>query len=164
MAQKDQAMRRNYKKTGIWNKRIDIRNTEHMRQIVETYGWPTISMVGKIGSRNAWLLVQHANHDLKFQTKALAKMKAIFKKSRSDVNPAHIAYLTDRVLVNQGKKQIFGTQFYFAKSSMLKLKATRNLKNVDARRKIYGLGPIRNDLEAAKVQPTKARLPLREDF
>lgn len=78
-------------------------------------------------------------------------MKAAFKKSRSDINPAHIAYLTDRVLVNQDKKQIFGTQFYFAKSGMLKLKTTKDLKKVDIRRKLYGLGSIRNDLEAAEI-------------
>lgn len=150
MVRADQIMRGRYEKTGVWNKQVDIRNTERMKQIIGAYGWPTISMVGRIGSRSAWLLVQHADHDLKFQTKAFAKMKAVFKKSRSDIDPANIAYLTDHVLVNQDKKQIFGTQFYFAKSGMLRSKAIQNLKNANACRKVYGLRPIRNDLEAAK--------------
>lgn len=151
MAHKDQAMRRDYKKTGTWNKRLDRQNSKRMKQIIAKYGWPTITMVGKTGSRNAWLLVQHADHDLKLQTGALAQMQSAFGKSNKEINPMHIAYLTDRILVNRGEKQIFGTQFYFTKKRLLDLRATRDLKNVDIRRKLYGLGPIKNDIKTAKI-------------
>lgn len=88
-------------------KETDCVNTARLKEIVERYGWPTISMVGEQGSEAAWLLVQHADHDLEFQLRCLALMKA-----SGDVNPLNVAYLTDRTLVAQGKPQIYGTQFY----------------------------------------------------
>ncbi|TAK88998.1 hypothetical protein EPO04_02740 [Patescibacteria group bacterium] len=89
-------------------KELDHLHTTRMKQIVEQNGWPTVSMVDKDGSEAAWLLVQHADHDLEFQLTCLDLMG----KKANDVDPINIAYLTDRTLVSRGKPQIYGTQFY----------------------------------------------------
>jgi len=88
---------------------VDTENTARMKEIVEEYGWPTKSLVGEDGARSAWLLVQHADADPTFQRRCLELMKTV---EPGEVSPVDVAYLTDRVLVNEGKKQIYGTQFW----------------------------------------------------
>ena len=66
-------------------------------------------MVGGDGEHAAWLLAQHADSDPEFQricldlvTQAVACGEAL---------PTELAYLTDRVLLAEGKPQEYGTQF-----------------------------------------------------
>ena len=72
------------------------------------YGFPGYDLIEKQGSQNFWLMVQHADHDPKFQQKVLKQMKIEVAKENAD--PANYAKLTDRVNLNLGKGQIYGTQ------------------------------------------------------
>ena len=67
MAKKDQEMRSGHKKGVRLNGNIDKQNNAELKRIIREYGWPTISLVGKKASSNAWLLAQHADKDQKFQ-------------------------------------------------------------------------------------------------
>ena len=87
---------------------IDMRNTNRMKEIIETYGWPTISLVGKEAASMAIFLVIHADRDTAFQIKCLSLMKLAAEKE--DIDLASYAVLIDRVLVHQDKEQIYGTQ------------------------------------------------------
>src|SRR5260370_27596485 len=69
----------------------------------------TRSTVGKYASESAWLLVQHADHDLAFQKMCLDLMKA---QAAGEVSPANMACLEDRGRVGEGRPQFYGTQFY----------------------------------------------------
>src|SRR5258708_30361017 len=104
MSEADQHMR----KSGEWDASLDVKHTERMRQIVAEMGWPSISKVGAAASRQAWLLVQHADHDREFQRMCLALMKA---QPTEEVHVQDIAYLEDRVRVGDGRPQLYGTQF-----------------------------------------------------
>lgn len=158
MAVIDQKMRKKAMKTGIWDKKIDKKNTLKIKKIIERYDWPTINLVGKKASRNAWLLVQHADHDVKFQKKCLKLMEDIYKVNPNFINETNIAYLRDRILVNEGKKQLFGTQFYTNKKGIFGVRSIRDIKNLDKRRKEYGLPPFSeykkliNNYKAAPVK------------
>jgi len=137
----DQKMRKLFIAGKIkWDKRIDKKNTAWLKRIVKQYGWPTASLVGKRASYGAWLLVQHADHDLKFQKKVLAILNEIYRKDNEEINSANVAYLTDRILVHEKKPQIFGTQFT-RKSEKEKFKPfpIKDKRNVDKRRKKYDL-------------------------
>lgn len=106
----DQDMReKSFDDDSVWNEEVDNKNTEAMKQVVAEIGWPTVSKVGKEASHDAWLLVQHADHDPKFQQECLALMK---QESESEVSPVDIAYLEDRIRVNTGQGQVYGTQFH----------------------------------------------------
>lgn len=138
----DQKMRKNAMKTGIWDKAIDRKNTSKIKEIINKFGWPTIILVGKKASRNAWLLVQHADHDVKFQKKCLRLMENIYKINPNLINKTNIAYLKDRVLVSEGNKQLFGTQFYTNEKGIFGPRAIKDIKNLDKRRKEYNLPPF----------------------
>lgn len=108
----DQAMRNKVIESGdmsLWNDEIDKQNTDYLERIVDEEGWPTISKVGNEASQAAWLIVQHADHKPEFQAKCLELLKTLPK---TEVRPANIAYLEDRVRVAQGRQQLYGTQFY----------------------------------------------------
>ncbi len=126
-------------------KAIDEENTQKMKAIVEQIGWPTISKVGKEQSKNAWLIVQHADDDVEFQKKCLALMKA---EPEGEVELHDVAYLEDRVRVNSKEGQVYGTQFQETRDvSNQKVvsyepKAIEDEVNVNKRRASIGLEPL----------------------
>lgn len=157
MAEEDRKVRMNHKKDVKIDTSVDERHTIELKKIIIQYGWPTISLVGKRASFSAWLLVQHADHDLKFQENVLKLLKNIDKKSY-DIDRANIAYLTDRVLVSKNKKQRFGTQFSFDKKGRLKLNPIENPKIINKLRMEYNLPPIEDFIKMADEFNTKASL------
>lgn len=140
----DQEMR----KKKEWDEDADRKNVELLRGIIGRYGWPKISDVGVDGSEAAWLVVQHADFDVVFQKKCLSLMKKLAKDN--EVQLYHLAYLTDRILINSGKKQIFGTQTFRTKQGSLHLKPVQSRKNLDAKRIRFQLPPLKMYLEKLK--------------
>ena len=57
----------------------------------------------------AWLMAQHAIHDPEFQRECLGLLEAAVWQG--EASPRNLAYLTDRVLVHEGRPQRYGTQF-----------------------------------------------------
>lgn len=112
-----------------------------LKEIINKYGYPTISMVGKQASFNFWLMVQHADTDIKFQKLCLKLMQKHLKKK--EVSGENYAYLTDRVNKNLGKKQVYGTQFEHNERGLaLFPKNLIDPKNVNKRRAEIGLNTI----------------------
>src|SRR3989344_939187 len=59
------------------------------------------------------------------------------------------AHLIDRVLLHEGKEQLYGTQFQRdAENNRMTSRPIVDKKNVDARRKKMGLRPLKYDLVA----------------
>jgi len=140
MVKLDQKVRKAYEKNSSLLKKmeeIDRSNLTKMKQVVEKFGWPTLTLVGKKASYSAWLLVQHADNDVRFQERCLRLMQQAAKKN--EVSKTNIAFLTDRVLVNRGKPQIYGTQFYKNKNGKLVPRPIRNIKAVDKEREKMSL-------------------------
>ena len=61
------------------------------------------------------------------------------KMPEDEVSKANLAYLIDRVLVNEGKKQLYGTQFWFMNGKM-EPRPIEDEANIDKRREEMGLG------------------------
>jgi len=132
---------------------IDRANTDWLRPIVEKRGWPGYALVGKDGASAAWLLVQHADHNRAFQKQCLELLKVAVK--RGDASGKDLAYLTDRVLVAEGKKQVYGTQFHQV-DGKLAPQPIEDEEKVDQRRAEVGLSSMaeyRKQLEAVYKQP-----------
>jgi hypothetical protein len=117
---------------------VDTENTAWLKTVVEKHGWPTITLVGRDGAGAAWLLVQHADRDRKFQRQCLDLMAALPK---DEVSQSNFAYLTDRVLLAEGKKQLYGSQYKLV-DGKLKPRPIEDEANVDKRRSEVGLMPL----------------------
>lgn len=122
----------------------DKRRVEAM---FKKYGFLGFDKVGKDGSNHFWLLVQHCDKYPAFQRKVLKAMDKEVKKDNANAN--NYAYLYDRVKVNAGEKQLFGTQVtYEVKTTgraIPKFGLTDSLY-VDQLRKEYNLGPLKDYL------------------
>jgi hypothetical protein len=127
--------------------KIDEENSSWLKEIVESEGWPTVSLVGKDGANAAWLLVQHSDRDPAFQRKCLDLMSALPKNEASQKD---IANLTDRVLLKEGKKQRYGTQF-INEDGVWKPQPLDDEAHVDARRAEIGLDTLAEYVEQLKA-------------
>jgi hypothetical protein len=85
-------------------------NVERLEEIIDQYGWPTISMVGKDGAEAAWLIAQHADRKPEFRERCLGLMQEA--AAEGEASKAHLAYLVDRVMVEVSQQQFYGTQFW----------------------------------------------------
>lgn len=159
MALLDQKVREAYEKNPAYLNKMretDILNLRKMKKIIKQIGWPTIGKVGKKASHMAWLLVQHADSDLKFQEYCLRLMKNSLKDN--EVPKADVAFLTDRVLANKGMEQIYGTQFYEDKGKLIP-RAIKNPNELNTRRKRMGLKSFK-DYEKKLIKQMQKRLRL----
>ncbi len=120
---------------------VDPQNAARMWEILRQYGWPGYSLVGQDGAHDAWLLVQHADADPRLQDTALTLLSRAAAKG--DASQSDLAYLTDRVLTNKGKQQIFGTQTHWENTlSRFVPYPIGDEANVDVRREKVGLEPM----------------------
>lgn len=86
----------------------DFKNLNQAKEIIKKIGWPKISQIGKDGENNLWLIVQHADQDIRFQKWALSEMEKLIGTNEIDME--NYAFLYDRVQCNLNYKQLYGTQ------------------------------------------------------
>src|SRR5687768_422439 len=119
---------------------VDGRHLRRMKEIVAQHGWPGKSLVGEDGSHAAWLLVQHATQDPDFMNRCRGLMERAVK--RGEASPKDYAYLVDRVRLQRGKLQLYGTQFVQDSKGRLILQPLKDPEEVDERRHEMGLEPL----------------------
>ena len=119
----------------------DSLNFLQLKNIFKKYGFLGYDKVGKESSHNFWLLIQHADNYPAFQDSVLTKMK--IEADKGNASFAEYAYLIDRVKVNTGQLQIYGTQMTLnsIKTSYV-TKPTIDPEKLNERRKQAGLSPI----------------------
>jgi len=126
--------------------RADSINIIDVKAIFRKYGYPSYALVGKVGSSCFWTIVQHCDDDVNFQQNVLVAMDKEVR--RHNASGENYAYLKDRVLVNQGHKQLYGTQLKLnPKTHLYEALPMENPANVDTRRKAVGLSPLSDYLK-----------------
>lgn len=87
---------------------VDMENTTWLKDLVAREGWPTAAKVGAEAANSAFLILQHAVHDPAFQRMMLDTISQAY--ARGDVDGQSYALLYDRVTVQSGGKQRYGSQ------------------------------------------------------
>jgi len=114
-------------------------NVERLEEIINTHGWPTISMVGKDGAEAAWLVAQHADRRPDFRERCLSLMQQA--ADSGEASKAHLAYLVDRVMVEISQQQLYGTQFWEGPNGYGPVPII-DQAGIDERRETAGLVPM----------------------
>ncbi len=117
-------------------------NNSRLCQILKESGWPTSALVGKEGVGATLYLVRNSKQ-LDLQTALLPVIIAAVKKG--ELEKAEVARLVDRMRVDAGMKQLFGTQVK-AMNGFLVLTPIEAEAQVDDRRKQFGLPPLAGQL------------------
>ena len=127
-----------------WNAFKDSVFTTHqkrLKEIFDKHGFVGFDLAGKEGSSNFWVMVQHSDHNPDFQQEVLEKMKIEVDNGNAD--PGNYGLLVDRVNLNTGKAQIYGTQVYFNfEIAQAFPKVITDSANVNKRRKSLGMEPL----------------------
>lgn len=89
-------------------RRLTARHGDRLAAIMDEFGWPTADAVGEEAARAAWLIAQHADRQLDVQRRALRLMEQAV--AAGTARPRELAFLRDRTLVNEGRRQVYGTQ------------------------------------------------------
>lgn len=118
---------------------VTISNTDESNQLtldklIARCGWPG-GLDKNRAAFSAFLIVQHA--ELDYQLKHLDLLKAANK--RGEIPNRVFAMLVDRILVKQGKPQLYGTEFEYGSN---KVPPIADPKNLNRRRKKMGLPPF----------------------
>ncbi|NJB70521.1 hypothetical protein GGR42_000983 [Saonia flava] len=131
-----------------WQSFKDSVFTTHQKRIEEVFnefGFVGYDVVGKEGSSNFWVMVQHSDHNPEFQKEVLKKMKVEVDKGNTDSR--NYGLLVDRVKLNTGQAQVYGTQVsYNMEVCQAFPKNLGDSINVNKRRKEIGLEPLENYL------------------
>lgn len=135
MMEQDQA-ERSPEYTGEWN---DQERTDRLAEIVDEHGWPGSDLVGADGASAAWVIAQHSDLDPEFQQRALELMRPAAEAGLADLG--ELAYLEDRVALNTGGEQVYGTQIGCV-DGVPEPAPLADPETVDERRAEVGLDPL----------------------
>jgi hypothetical protein len=144
MGRQDQAIRRGHnpdKPDPAYVKRMqqeDRAREQRLAAIVDAKGWPLMSMVGYEAAGSAWTIAQHASPA--FLKRCLPLMQAAGDKL--EINLQHLALSTDRVRVEEGKPQVYGSQLHEGKGGKMEPDRIEDREHVDARRAAMGMEPL----------------------
>jgi hypothetical protein len=122
------------------HRRVTVRNADRLAEIIDEHGWPTAELVGPEAARRAWLIAQHADRQLHLQRRALTLLTEAVHAGQGDAT--QLAMLRDRVLVNEGRPQIYGTQIAGVADGAPVPWPCEDPERMDRRRAEVGLEPF----------------------
>jgi len=137
-------------------KKLHTENTKRAIEIVREGGWPAISQVGEEGSDAMWLIVQHSVLDPEFMLSCIPQLERLVHEG--EAKGWQLAFLQDRVLMLQGKPQIYGTQHELDSNGELQPYRLACPEEVDERRKAAGLEPLVEKTRMLRADHKKVRL------
>jgi hypothetical protein len=118
-------------------------NEKRLIELLELYGWPTASEVTEFAAAGAALIINHSNYELR--SAYFPMLEDAFQKG--EAQPLRYAKMRDRLLVEEGKEQLYGTQIQMNNLER-KPYPIHDPEHVDKRRAEIGLGPLQPYLKA----------------
>ncbi|MFD3959165.1 DUF6624 domain-containing protein [Micromonospora tulbaghiae] len=121
-------------------RKADADNALFLGEIVARHGWPGRSRIGEDGCRAAVAIAIHADQDRELQLRFLAALREAAQQG--EATPAQWAHAQDRLLVNSGQPQMYGTQWIYrpdGTSGRLELLPVADPDALDRRRAQVGL-------------------------
>jgi hypothetical protein len=88
---------------------VHIKNAACLRELIDLHGWPAEDIAGQDGAGAAWLIAQHSVGEPHFQRHVLELLRACIAQGR--VPAWHAAYLEDRIAMQEGRAQRYGSQW-----------------------------------------------------
>ena len=123
----------------IQNKQDSI-NREYITKLIDQNSmlFPSITEIGNTASRFAFLMLQHSSYDVRKKYYKTIK----FAMENNHLEKRYFAMYLDRLLIDEGKKQLYGTQMQKNKEGKLVLFPVKRKFNMNRRRLRLGLAKI----------------------
>lgn len=117
----------------------DSLNLIRVLAIIDSAGWLGPNEVGGKGSQALFLVLQHADAEPDMQAEYLPVMRDAVAEGKA--RPSELAMLEDRVAVNHGREQIYGSQVMW-KDGKGSFRPIAHEEHVNERRAAVGLEPL----------------------
>lgn len=119
---------------------VDAENTAWLETVTRKWGWIDAKRFGTESARAAFLIVQHSGN-MPLMIAALPEIEKDVKAKRLPDGQGY-ALLYDRVQLNLGKKQRYGSQFGQSEKGELTIFPLEDPAKVDLYRKEMGMQPL----------------------
>ena len=119
---------------------VHLRNAQALEAIIDRFGWPGKSLVGEEGAHAAWFILQHAIGSPALQRRCLPLLEQAVAQGQAE--PAHVAFLADRICSFERRPQRYGTQFDWDEHGQMSPWVLEDPRRVDEYRQSVGLGPL----------------------
>ncbi|MBK8567708.1 MAG: hypothetical protein IPN76_31410 [Saprospiraceae bacterium] len=140
---------------GMNFRQVDSVNELRLAAIIEWVGgYPGPEVVGMSEANTAWLVIQHA--PIEYQMRYYPLVEQAAREGKTSMG--NWAYLVDRMNMNQGVRQIYGSQMRSKTDGTgYEIYQLEDPFNVNKRRAEVGLGPIEEYIEhwGIKFEPEK---------
>ncbi|HMT27896.1 MAG TPA: hypothetical protein PKD91_01320 [Bacteroidia bacterium] len=133
---------------------IDSTNLIQVEALIAKYGWMGRSFVGDRGNSALFMVIQHSDLETQLKYFPLLQQSVAIGESR----PSNLALMQDRILMRQGKPQIYGSQVVFNEAGEQVFYQIEDEKNVNVRRAKMGMQPLE---EYAKLFGIEYQLPVK---
>ena len=134
-----------------YDKSIDVKNEILVVSIIETCGFPLKKEVSKEGILAIFLSLQHGTLLSREKYFPLLKEAAL----KGEIEMKFIAMMEDRILLDKGERQKYGTQLIQVNDGDFKLGSLEDPSNVNRRRPEVGLNNIQDFLKSENL-PTNS--------
>lgn len=126
----------------------DDRIELEFKEIIEKYGWLGISQVGRLANGTQFSIMQHSSIETKEKYAPLMKKSVLINESQA----IHYARLIDRILVNDNKPQIYGSQTTLDESGKSIFFEIEKPELINKRRKEIGLDGIESFAKESGIE------------
>lgn len=114
------------------------KRVKRVLEIINEIGTPTESKIGWDGIEAITVIALHAKH-----TDMKRILQELLKAPKDEIDISLLPALIDRVRILDGKKQLFGTQWFLGYQPKPYLYPVESFEDMNERRKKYGLGVAR---------------------
>ena len=114
-------------------------NEEIVKNLLDTYGWPTREMIGERGNWTICNVIQHADNSVRVEYLPLMRQAVKDKK----LEARFLVRAEDRIATERGDLQLYGGQMkYYPETQSMNVWPVYDPANIDKRRAEIGLEPI----------------------
>ena len=129
-------------------RRIASENSKKLDSLINLHGWPRQNLVGQAQTRAAALVLVYS--DVNIQKKYLSEIEKAVEYN--EIEGRYFAIITDKILIADGEKQRYGTQYQYNNSiESYEITPIENETDLDKRRFELGMESMEEYLEGLNV-------------
>lgn len=104
-----------------------------LKEVIAERGWPIEGqkMIDREAACAAWMVVLHADNDMQWQCDVMLAMRQLVRQGKASAY--EYAALYDRVQINMGKPQLYGTQYMASSNGMSLMRSVSSSRMMAAR-------------------------------
>lgn len=141
---------------------LHLTQANELETIVETYGWPKISLVGKEGAVAAWLTLQHAISRPDFMKRCFPILESAVQENEASIR--HLACLTDGIRYFSREPQVYGNYFDWNEKGQFCPWIIEDPENVNEQRKKVGLNTLEERIKEMEEEIMSNNISPPKDY